>query len=148
MSEISNRSPSTASVAGNDLNFEGTSLQSPHAASADDVLLTLQASPHGLSHTEASDRLAKFGRNTLPRKRLPSMMKVFLHQFVSPLIYVLIAAALLSLLIQEWSDAGFITAVLLINAIIGTIQEYSAQQAASTLQQLVTTRALAGNGIT
>ena len=66
---------------------------------------------------------------------------------MSPLIYVLIAAALLSLLIQEWSDAGFITAVLLINAIIGTIQEYSAQQAASALQQLVTTRALAGNGI-
>ena len=139
MSATSNKSPGITSVAGTDLNFDDTSLQSPHAAAADDVLLALQASPHGLSHSEASKRLVQFGRNTLPRTRPPGVMKVFLHQFMSPLIYVLVAAALLSLLIQEWSDAGFITAVLLINAIIGTIQEYSAQQAAAALQQLVTT---------
>ncbi len=63
-----------------------------------------------------------------------------MHQFASPLIYVLVAAALLSLAIQEWSDAGFITAVLLVNAIIGTFQEYSAQRAAEALHKLVTTR--------
>jgi magnesium-transporting ATPase (P-type) len=63
---------------------------------------------------------------------------VFLRQFVSPLIYVLALAALVSLLIQEWHDAGFIAAVLLLNAVIGTIQEYSAQRAASALNELVT----------
>ena len=115
-------------------------LATPHAVSADEILTALQASRHGLTHAVASERLAQYGRNALPRSRPPGMAKVFLHQFASPLIYVLVAAALLSLLIQEWSDAGFITAVLVINAIIGTIQEYSAQKAASALQELVTTR--------
>ena len=70
----------------------------------------------------------------------PGIVRVFLHQFTSPLIYVLVAAALVSLAIREWSDAGFICAVLLLNAIIGTAQEYSAQRAATALQKLVTTR--------
>jgi len=115
-------------------------LITPHASAADEILVALHASRHGLTQEIASERLAQYGRNALPRTRPPGMAKVFLHQFASPLIYVLVAAALLSLLIQEWSDAGFITAVLVINAIIGTIQEYSAQKAASALQELVTTR--------
>jgi Ca2+-transporting ATPase len=117
-----------------------TRLTTPHAVAADEILIALDASRHGLTHKIASDRLALFGRNALPRTRPPGITEVFLHQFASPLIYVLVAAAVLSLLIQEWSDAGFITAVLVINAIIGTIQEYSAQKAASALQELVTTR--------
>ena len=64
---------------------------------------------------------------------------VFARQFVNPLIYILVAAAAFSMLIQEWSDAIFIAAVLLVNAIIGTIQEFSAQRAAAALAQLVTT---------
>jgi magnesium-transporting ATPase (P-type) len=85
-------------------------------------------------------RLEQYGRNTLPQARLPGIVTVFLRQFASPLIYVLVAAALLSLMIKEWSDAGFISAVLFINAVIGTIQEYSAQRAAAALQELVRTR--------
>ena len=139
MSDVANKSSATVPDTDSGLALDSTLLQSPHAAAADDILTALQASRHGLNHTEASHRLAQFGRNTLPRTRPPGVVKVFLHQFASPLIYVLVAAALLSVLIQEWSDAGFITAVLLINAIIGTIQEYSAQQAAAALQQLVTT---------
>jgi Ca2+-transporting ATPase len=115
-------------------------LASPHTLTADETLTALDASRHGLTHEIASERLIQYGRNVLPRTKPPGMAMVFLHQFASPLIYVLVAAALLSLVIQEWSDAGFITAVLVINAIIGTIQEYSAQKAASALQELVTTR--------
>ena len=139
MSDAADKSSATVPDTDSGLALDSALFQSPHAASADDILAALQASRHGLSDTEASHRLAQFGRNTLPRTRLPGVLIVFLHQFASPLIYVLVAAALLSVLIQEWSDAGFITAVLLINAIIGTIQEYSAQQAAAALQQLVTT---------
>lgn len=139
MSNVANTTSVTDPETGSGLALDEILLLSPHAASADDILTALQASRHGLSHSEASARLTQFGRNTLPRTPPPGVIIVFLHQFVSPLIYVLVAAALLSLLIQEWSDAGFITAVLLINAIIGTIQEYSAQQAAAALQQLVTT---------
>ncbi|MEN8133334.1 MAG: cation-transporting P-type ATPase, partial [Pseudomonadota bacterium] len=110
-----------------------------HHLNADDVLSGLAASVHGLCHQEAQVRLEKYGPNALPRSRPPGVLRVFLHQFLSPLIYVLGVAALVSLLIQEWSDAGFIAAVLLVNAIIGTVQEFSAQQAASALQQLVKT---------
>jgi Ca2+-transporting ATPase len=107
---------------------------------ATEVLASLHSSPNGLGHAEAAARLQRYGRNALPAAEPPGIVIVFLHQFTSPLIYVLLAAALVSLAIREWSDAGFICAVLLLNAIIGTAQEYSAQRAATALQQLVTTR--------
>jgi len=113
-------------------------LVAPHAQSIDSVLQVLQSSLQGLSTDESSARLQSNGPNALPRAKPPGLLHIFLHQFASPLIYVLVAAALLSITIQEWSDAGFITAVLLVNAIIGSFQEYSAQQAAEALQQLVT----------
>ncbi|MEN8107926.1 MAG: HAD-IC family P-type ATPase [Pseudomonadota bacterium] len=116
------------------------SLPAPHARPAGDVLAGLHSSPNGLSHAEAATRLQRCGRNALPAAEPPGIARVFMHQFASPLIYVLVAAALVSLAIREWSDAGFICAVLLLNAIIGTAQEYSAQRAATALQQLVTTR--------
>ena len=114
-------------------------LPAPHARPAEEILAGLQSSPSGLSHAEATARLQHYGHNALPVAEPPGIIRVCLHQFASPLIYVLVAAALVSLVIREWSDAGFICAVLLLNAIIGTAQEYSAQRAAMALQQLVTT---------
>ena len=112
----------------------------PHTIPATDLLAELKSTPNGLDETEAAARLERFGRNTLPEARVPGVVMVFLHQFASPLIYVLIAAAGVSLFIGEHSDALFIGAVLLLNAVIGTVQEYSAQRAATALRQLVTTR--------
>jgi magnesium-transporting ATPase (P-type) len=112
----------------------------PHAIHADAIVEQLGTNTQGISSEEAETRLRQYGPNSLPKARPASLLRIFLYQFVSPLIYVLVAAALFSLVIQEWSDAAFITGVLLINAIIGTIQEYSAQRAATALQQLVTTR--------
>ena len=117
-----------------------SAISAPHASTFDEVLSELGSSRHGLSQAEVTDRLEHYGRNALPRTKPPSILQVFLHQFASPLIYVLVLAALVSLAIQEWSDAGFIAAVLLVNAIIGTFQEYSAQRGAEALHQLVTTK--------
>ncbi|MBU0663356.1 MAG: HAD-IC family P-type ATPase [Proteobacteria bacterium] len=116
------------------------SISSPHAAESELVLVALKSSLHGLTHSEAAARLELYGRNTLPQARPPGIATVFFRQFASPLIYVLVAAALLSLMIKDWSDAGFISAVLFINALIGSIQEHSAQRAATALQELVRTR--------
>ncbi len=113
--------------------------KTPHAMTGEAVVESLETSPHGLSQKESKARLDVFGHNMLPGAKSVGIGQVFLSQFTSPLIYVLVAAALLSLVIQEWSDAGFILAVLLINAMIGTFQEYSAQRAAVALQSLVTT---------
>ena len=110
-----------------------------HAESAENVLDSLSSSHHGLSLEEAKQRLQQYGFNRLPKLKQAGVFRVFIHQFSSPLIYVLFAAAALSIVIKEWSDAGFIFAVLLINAIIGTVQEFSAQQAAAALQDLVRT---------
>jgi len=112
----------------------------PHATTTESIIDQLDTTTQGLTSLEAGNRLGQYGSNTLPRTEPPSLPAIFLSQFVSPLIYVLVVAAVFSLFIKEWSDAGFITAVLLINAIIGTIQEFSAQRAATALQQLVTTQ--------
>jgi Ca2+-transporting ATPase len=111
-----------------------------HARDAAILLEQLDSSPRGLSHAEAQSRLARYGRNALPRGRPPSLLGVFVRQFKSPLIYVLLAAACVSALLREWADAGFILAVLLINAAIGTFQEHAAERSALALQGLVAAR--------
>jgi Ca2+-transporting ATPase len=113
----------------------------PHSKPYSELFAELESSRHGLTMESAAGRLEKYGPNALPRAKPPGVVRVFLHQFASPLIYVLGLAALVSMAIQEWSDAGFIAAVLLVNAIIGTMQEYSAQRAAEALQQIVMTNA-------
>lgn len=111
-----------------------------HACSIDRLYGQFNSSQHGLNAEQAAARLQQDGPNKLPQAKADSALVVFIRQFRSPLIYILLVAALLSLALKEWSDAAFIGAVLLINAIIGFIQEYSAQRAAVNLNQLVQTK--------
>ena len=111
-----------------------------HALDAGQVMEQLNVTRNGLSPQEVTRRQAQYGANALPRKSPPGLFTVFVGQFRSPLIYVLVAAAVVSLLINEISDAIFISAVLLLNAVIGTAQEYSAQRSADALQKLMMTR--------
>lgn len=101
----------------------------------------LEASFDGLTTTEANNRLNRYGLNELPLGKKVTFLKVVLHQFASPLIYVLIAAGVVSLLIHEYEDAGFIFLIIFINAILGTYQEWKAEVNAASLQQLVKTKA-------
>jgi Ca2+-transporting ATPase len=94
----------------------------------------------GLSTDQATTRLAETGPNILPEKRQPGPLLIFIYQFKSPFIYVLFAAALASLGLGQVINAIFITIVLLLNAVIGTIQEYAAQQAAVALKKMVPSR--------
>ena len=90
----------------------------------------------GLSESEAHDRLFRYGLNALPETRPPSLLLVFLRQFLNPLIYILLAAALVSVALGDLKDAAFIAAVLLVNGVIGAAQEYSAGRAAAALKSL------------
>ena len=90
----------------------------------------------GLSQGEAAERLQRYGRNALPEPKAPSLVVVFLHQFLSPLIYILLVAAIVSAAISDVEDAIFIGIVLLVNGVIGTVQEYSAGRAAVALRRL------------
>ena len=116
------------------------SSEAPYAMSVGQVLSEQSAIVTGLTIDEVTRRQQKHGPNTLPRKEPASLFEVFLNQFKSPLIYVLVAAALVSLVIREFSDAIFISAVLLLNAIIGTVQEFSAQRSADALQKMMMTQ--------
>lgn len=102
------------------------------------VLDSLQTSQHGLDNDEAASRLIRYGENVLPKASHINIVYLFLKQFLDPLIYVLLAATIVSLFIGEYTDAGFIFFVLVVNAIIGLIQEYSAQRSAASLDVLVT----------
>lgn len=110
-------------------------------AAAADVLAALDSSPRGLTTAEAGRRLARDGANLLPQPRPRSLLVLFVHQFLSPFIYVLLFATALSAYVQHWSDALFISLVVLLNAVIGMVQEHRAERSALALRHLVTTTA-------
>lgn len=90
----------------------------------------------GLSESKVQQRLATVGPNDLPEKAPPSPLKIFLNQFASLIIWVLIGAAAVSGLLQEWIDAGAILSIVLLNAILGFMQEYRAEQSLEALKKL------------
>ena len=87
----------------------------------------------GLTPEEAKQRLQQFGGNTLTEKQGISAWMRFLLQFHQPLIYILIAAGVITAALQEWVDSGVIFGVVLVNAIIGYIQESKAESALAAL---------------
>jgi len=103
-----------------------------------DVYKRLNTSARGLALPEVQARLQRYGANVLPKAVHISMLRLFFKQFLNPLIYVLLFAAAMSLVIGEYTDAVFIFVVLLANAIIGLVQEFSAQRSAASLDMLVT----------
>ncbi|HSN04365.1 MAG TPA: cation-translocating P-type ATPase [Nitrospira sp.] len=90
----------------------------------------------GLSGYEAAARLAGHGPNELPEAAPPSIVRLALSQFSSLIIWVLIGAAVLSGLLQEWIDAGAIVAIVVLNALLGFVQEYKAERSLAALKRL------------
>jgi len=113
-----------------------------HHLKSEEVFLAINSSENGLSDSEAKKRLIKYGPNILSQESPYSRWRVFLAQFKSPLIYVLMAAAVLSFLAGEITDAQVITAAILINAAIGYFQEDKANAALSKLKMMIEYRAV------
>jgi calcium-translocating P-type ATPase len=112
-----------------------------HAIEQAEVEPALNTSDHGLSDEEAKQRIARYGPNRLQEVKPPSVVALLLHQFTSPLIYILLIAAVVTLILQEYVDSAVIAAVLIINATIGFTQERKAEQAIRALMQLVSPKA-------
>ncbi|QQL46202.1 cation-translocating P-type ATPase [Sulfuriroseicoccus oceanibius] len=112
-----------------------------HALARDAVLEALEAREDGLSEDEAGRRLALYGPNRLPECQPTPLWRIGLRQFCSPLIYILLIAAVVSVVIGDVKDAGFIAAVLGINAVIGSYQEWRAEQSSHALRKLLRIRA-------
>src|SRR6056297_52856 len=111
-----------------------------HALTQDEALSHLRSHPDGLSGDEAGTRLAAHGANRLPDPPRRSAALRFLSQFHNVLIYVLIAAALVTAALQHWVDTGVILAVVLVNAVIGYIQEGRAEQAMAAIRGMLAPR--------
>lgn len=109
-----------------------------HSRTVDEVLEVQQVDPEiGLSADEAARRLAEYGPNQLFEIERPSAAAIILRQFASFLTILLVVAAVASgFLLGEWIDAGAITAIVLLNAVIGFVQEYRAASALAALQAL------------
>jgi magnesium-transporting ATPase (P-type) len=112
-----------------------------HAQQADDVLAALKTGREGLTAQEAESRKERFGPNRLAAAPKRSEILRFLSQFSNVLIYVLLAAAALALAIGHVSDAIIVLAVVLLNAVIGYIQEGRAEKALDAIRGMIDPRA-------
>ncbi len=117
-----------------------------HALDEEAVLARVDSPEAGLDPGEAAARLARHGENAFPEPEPPGPLIIFARQFMSPLIYILVVAAGVTALLEEWIDTGIIFAVVLLNAIIGLAQESGAERAVRSLSALLSHKAVAIRG--
>jgi len=108
-----------------------------HSLSKKEVLEELKSSEIGIKEEDAKLRLEKYGLNRLREARKIKPFIIFLRQFRSILIYILIAAAIISALLKNWLDAWAISAIVMLNSFIGFIQEYKAEKAIKYLKSML-----------
>lgn len=108
-----------------------------HDMSLKEVFQKFTTSPAGLSDDEAEQRLEQFGPNEIVEKKLIDPLLIFLKQFNSFFVYVLILAAALSFFVGSFIDMYVVLVVILINAVIGFFQEYRAEKSIAALKRMV-----------
>ncbi len=106
-----------------------------------EVLDRLGTSEHGLKVEEIGVRLKEYGPNKLAEDEGISRLKIILDQFASPLIYILMLAAVVTGFLKEYKDMGVILAVILLNAIVGYFQEFKAEESVRALKRMVVPKA-------
>jgi len=117
-------------------------VEQPHAISAEEVFTQLHSSSDGLTEEEADKRLSIFGSNRLAETEKRSALVRFLYQFHNVLIYVLMVAGVGTLLLEHWVDAAVIFGVVLINAVIGFVQEGKAEDALQAIREMLSPNAM------
>lgn len=106
----------------------------------DEVFEELVVSDRGLTSDVVKERIEKYGRNILPQKKKDSVIKIFFSEFKDPMIILLLVAILASLIAGEIIDAVAIFCIVLVDALMGTYQENKANNIASALAKLITTK--------
>jgi Ca2+-transporting ATPase len=118
-------------------------MQKPwHSFSIEKNFQELRTSSKGLSQTEAEKRLKRFGLNKLPEEKPFSRIKIFLGQLKSPLIYILLIAGIITLFLADYTDTIVIFGAVLLNTIIGYLQENKASQALRKLKKVLRIKAI------
>ncbi len=112
-----------------------------HTVSLAEIFSETKSRKDGLTSSEIAERLKKFGKNTLPQERSYSKIRLFLSQFNSPLMYILLTTVAISLGLGHYADTIFIAIVLFINTTVGFYQENKANQSLLALKKLVRIKA-------
>ncbi len=113
-----------------------------HGMSTDEVLKHLDSSVSGLNSEAATRRLEEYGPNRLPETKQRSALMRLLAQFHNVLIYVLLAAALVTFILQHWVDTAVIVGVVVVNALIGFVQEGKAEDALAAIRQMLSPKTM------
>ncbi|MEX0732281.1 MAG: cation-transporting P-type ATPase [Aquisalimonadaceae bacterium] len=113
-----------------------------HVLPSDDVLRRLQTGSDGLTPEQVRERIRQYGANRLKPPARRGLLMRFLLQFNNVLIYVLLAAAGVTAMLQHWVDTGVILGVVVINALIGVIQEGKAEKALDAIRDMLSPRAM------
>ena len=106
-----------------------------HQKKANEIIEVMNSSVSGLSSDEAQKRLAEYGPNELKEKEKRTLFMMFLDQFKDFMILILIGAAIISGIIGEPADTIAIIVIVVLNAVIGFIQEYRAEKAMAALKK-------------
>lgn len=101
------------------------------------VLKEFKSSLSGLTNIEAKKRIKKYGLNELPKEKSKTRLQIFFSSFNDPIIFVLIAAAVLSFIVGEIVDGIAILFIIVVDAIVSTVQEYRAEQNSEALKNLI-----------
>jgi len=112
-----------------------------HSILLKEIFVKTRSQREGLTNLEAIKRLKESGRNTLPQEKPYSKIRLFLSQFNSFLMYILLTTVVISFLLKHYSDSVFIIIVLLINTTVGFYQENKANQSLLALKKMVKIRA-------
>ncbi|WP_415406120.1 cation-transporting P-type ATPase [Sulfurovum sp. CS9] len=113
-----------------------------HAKSTESTFTLLETSAGGLSEEEVEKRFDQYGPNQLPEPKTRGPFVRFMYQFHNILIYVLLAAGIVTAVLGHWVDAGVILAVVLLNAVIGFVQEGKAENALRAIRQMLSPHAM------
>jgi len=108
-----------------------------HTLPASEVTSRLKVDPaRGLTAAEATERLGRYGPNRLAEERRRGLLAAFIDQFRDAMVLILLGASLLALLLGEFLDGGAILAIVVLNAVLGLVQEFKADQALAALKEL------------
>ena len=105
-----------------------------HAQGLEEIYQALNTSPEGLSDAEAARRLEQYGRNELRAKPPKTILQMLKAQILDPMVLILVGAAAFSALLREWTEAAVILTIVIVNAIIGIVQEKKAQSSLEALR--------------
>jgi Ca2+-transporting ATPase len=112
-------------------------IDNPHALSVEDIFQSLQTNVNeGLSNAEAENRSKEFGLNTYRMQKQKSIWMMILQQFKSPIVYLLLAGAAVSVYFQDYMEAIAILVVILVNALIGFLMELQARNSMNALREM------------